>query len=429
MAPHSDLIDQARSLATSWRTELDLSRLIREQLERCEVLDPPGPIDVVAIGKAAGEMASATLSILGARVARTLVICDDEGSSCAPSSAEVVVGEHPLPGDASLRAGVRLLGFLASSTSPGTVFLVSGGASSLCVAPAAPLTIEDLHAIFRAALESGADITTLNRLRASTSLLGGGAVLARRRGDVSVSLIMVDNVVSGPEWVASGLTYDFRPSSLEVRQLVEAVGLTGGELAERIVFASEQRGRLIGQHRPARHLNRVVADPAMMLASVEREATARGYQVYALGSAVHDDVQEATQRWSDAIAALGSLARPTCVVGVGEVTVRVRGRGTGGRCQQFALSMAEPLAELDVDDDAVFVASSSDGRDYVEGVAGAWVDSSTTRVAEEYGIDLGRALDDNDAFDALGALGQLIDGAHTGWNLCDVYLALLSPRS
>jgi hydroxypyruvate reductase len=111
------------------------------------------------------------------------------------------------------------------------------------------------------------------------------------------------------------------------------------------------------------------------------------------------------------------------VLGVGEVTVRVRGAGTGGRCQEFAWYMAKVLAELDRD--ATFVARASDGRDFVEGVGGAWVERSTMERALSSGVKLLAVAQANDSHSALHALGQLLEGGHTGWNLCDLYVALM----
>ena len=66
-------------------------------------------------------------------------------------------------------------------------------------------------------------------------------------------------------------------------------------------------------------------------------------------------------QWSSAIAT--APPGPVALVGVGEVTVKVRGTGEGGRCQEFAWLMADVLAE-DVRVGA-FVAQASDGRDHV----------------------------------------------------------------
>jgi glycerate 2-kinase len=110
-------------------------------------------------------------------------------------------------------------------------------------------------------------------------------------------------------------------------------------------------------------------------------------------------------------------------MGVGEVTVRVGGAGTGGRCQEFAWYMAKVLAELDRD--AAFVARASDGRDFVEGVGGAWVERSTLERVLTSGVDWLAVAQANDSHSALRTLGQLLEGGHTGWNLCDLYVALM----
>ena len=48
----------------------------------------------------------------------------------------------------------------------------------------------------------------------------------------------------------------------------------------------------------------------------------------------------------DEIARSGSPAgRPACLIAGGETTVTVRGRGRGGRCQEFALALAPELAD------------------------------------------------------------------------------------
>lgn len=84
--------------------------------------------------------------------------------------------------------------------------------------------------------------------------------------------------------------------------------------------------------------------------------------------------------------------------------------------------MAKEIAELERD--SVFVARASDGRDFVEGVGGAWVDGSTVERARRLDVDWKLVAEANDSHSALGALGQLIEGGHTGWNLCDLYVAL-----
>jgi hydroxypyruvate reductase len=193
---NSKLVSDVRSISEQWLMELELSTLLEGHLENRVELD--GGVDVVALGKASREMADAAQSLLGTRTRRRLIVCDVDSARLEPDAPDVLIGEHPVPGEGSLAAARALLDFLAQpSHAQFTLFLLSGGASSLCALPAAPLQISDMQAVWDAALAHGIDITALNKLRAATSAIAGGTVLRHVRTPHSQTLIMVDNVVSG----------------------------------------------------------------------------------------------------------------------------------------------------------------------------------------------------------------------------------------
>ena len=416
------LARDARVICTDWLREMNLARLVDAQLVAAQVVD--ADVDLVAVGKASREMMAAASESLGSGVLRRLTICDAASAALGDLGDDVVVGEHPVPGEGSLAAGRALAAFLdEGSRASATIFLLSGGASSLCVMPVPPVDLDDLGAVFDAALASGADITTLNKVRAAVSMLGGGAVLRLVRTDRSLGLIMVDNVVSGAEWVASGLTYNFEPSVEELTSLLGQIGIGDGPLRDRLLEASARRASSLSVLKAKPHDNAVVAEPSMVHELAIAEAQRRGYRVLDMGSHVHGDVEDVVGTWMDVIKDEVAAGDLIALVGVGEVTVRVRGGGQGGRCQEFAWRMAGALADLERD--SAFVARASDGRDYINGVAGAWVDKATVERARAFGIDWGEVAAANDSYPALAALHQVIEGRHTGWNLCDVYVATL----
>ena len=92
------------------RSDSTCARLIDTQLRESDVIDRD--VDVIAIGKAAREMATATHNVLGDHVLRRLVIVDEGPAFSLDSDVEFVIGEHPLPGLGSLLAGERLVEFL-----------------------------------------------------------------------------------------------------------------------------------------------------------------------------------------------------------------------------------------------------------------------------------------------------------------------------
>jgi glycerate-2-kinase len=395
---------------------MDLTALISERLREGAL--PEGSVDLVAIGKASLEMDLAVRTVLEGRIHSEFVV-SDHGAQHGDSADTVLIGEHPVPGEGSLRAGTAVVSFLERNDhAETTLFLISGGASSLCVAPAPPLTLDDLNEIWRAALRSGVDITTLNQIRATCSLIAGGALLRYLQSPHSMSLILVDNVVSGAPWVASAMTYDFLPSLSAVDALWSKVDVDSSlRLKMRAAFG--ERSRVMASRPSPVHQNVVVGEPAMMHRSAVEEARRRGYRVIDMGDRVIGDVGSVSREWGKVIR--NAEAR-TAVIGVGEVTVRVQGGGVGGRCQEFAWLMAK---ELSGERHSAFVAQTSDGRDYVEGVAGAWVTNATAARIDSAGIDWSMVARSHDTYPALRTLGQLIEGDHTGWNLADIYVALV----
>lgn len=396
--------------------ELNLATLIEGCLDESATLE--GSVDLVAIGKASREMTRASRAALGTRVRREIVVSDNAVDFVF--TGQTLVGEHPVPGEGSLRAGLAVVTFLESDDHADmTLVLLSGGASSLCVLPAGPLTLDDLGEIWHAALRAGVDITTLNQIRATSSLIAGGALLRYVRTRRSTSLILVDNVVSGAPWVASAMTYDYQPSSADVLALWKSIDVVT-PLRRKMVQALEDRTRLMSRPVESVHSNVVVAEPSLMLDRAMAEASRRGYGVVNMGARVIGDVTAAAREWGEVVR---NADPQTAVIGVGEVTVQVNDAGEGGRCQEFAWLMAKELSHDDRS--SAFVARASDGRDYLPGVAGAWVDETTLTRMDEHGLDWSEVAEAHDTYPALRALGQLIDGGHTGWNLCDLYVALV----
>src|SRR5262249_44231968 len=114
--------------------------------------------------------------------------------------------------------------------------------------------------------------------------------------------------------------------------------------------------------------------------------------------------------------------RPACLIAGGETTVTVRGRGAGGRCQEFTLARVPEIATMR---DIVVLAAGTDGSDGPTTAAGAVADSTTLEQARGRGLDARGALADNDSHSFFAALDDLVVTGPTGSNLMDVYLGLV----
>jgi glycerate-2-kinase len=120
---------------------------------------------------------------------------------------------------------------------------------------------------------------------------------------------------------------------------------------------------------------------------------------------------------------LGPVAPPACLLASGETTVTVRGGGTGGRCQEFALSAALEMEDVD---GVVVLAAGTDGTDGPTAAAGAVADGLSARRAREQQCDPRSQLEANDSNPVFARLGDLVVTGPTNTNLLDLYLVLIA---
>jgi glycerate 2-kinase len=124
----------------------------------------------------------------------------------------------------------------------------------------------------------------------------------------------------------------------------------------------------------------------------------------------------------EAIRLSATAKGPFCVLAAGETTVRVTGRGRGGRNQEFALALA-PLVE-GLYRPVLVASAGTDGIDGPTDAAGAVVDGSTLVRARRAGLAWQALLADNDAYHFFAPLGDLLTWGPTGTNVGDVHVFL-----
>jgi glycerate-2-kinase len=383
-------------------------------------------VHLIAVGKAAASMAWAVAGAAGPRLVGGLQVTPGAPAVAAPSGVATAVGDHPVPGPASVEAGAALYDYLsATAFNPDdlVVFAVSGGASALVARPAAPLTPADAADLHRRLILSGLDITQVNAVRAAVSTLHGGALVRLAQPAIVLGLILCDNVQVGPEAVGSAMTYPGFVDGAVARGVLRQVPMPEG-LADRVGQALRDR---VG-HPPAADVsNVVVGGPGEALRACLTEARQRGYRCVSLGDRLQGEARDVAVYLESTLRTHKRLhpGRPLCITGTGEVAVTVRGAGTGGRCQELAYAMSWHLRPHP---GACFVALASDGQDYIPGVMGAWVDD---RSFHRLGLSTARwrdTLDRNDTHRPLATSGHCIPAEATDTNVCDVYVLCQDAR-
>ena len=203
-APVSEVIRRdAVTCALAGIAAVDPGDLVRSGLDQHSV---DGAVSLVAVGKAAGAMASAALAVMGPSIRRGDIISPDPVTIDAREIA-CFVGGHPIPNERGA-AGARAILELAESLSEDETLLclISGGASALTTLPAAGLSVGDVASATILLLRSGANIEELNCVRKHIDRLKGGRLAAAAFPARVVALVLSDVVGDSLATIASGPT-------------------------------------------------------------------------------------------------------------------------------------------------------------------------------------------------------------------------------
>jgi len=378
---------------------------------------------VIGGGNAAAGVAAALESLLGERV-DGVVVTDDP----APTErVDVVEGSHPVPDEAAA-AGARRVREAAETAGEDTLVfaVITGGGSALLPAPAEGLTLADLQATTETLLASGAAIDEINAVRKHLSALKGGRLAAAAAPATVVTLAFSDVVGDDLATVASGPTTPDPSTFGDAVAVLDRYDLDVPEAvrAHLGAGAAGERPETPGPDTDFSHVRyHVLADAWTAIDAARAEATDAGYETIILSSRVRGEAREqglAHAAVAEEIAATGNpVEPPAAVLSGGETTVTVRGDGSGGPNQEFALRAA-----LELPEGAVLGAVDTDGRDGGSDAAGVLVDGDT--VADAATAARAREhLANNDAEPFLAERDALVRTGPTGTNVNDLRVLLV----
>lgn len=395
------------------------SRMVAEALRR----DPgSGPLRLLALGKAAGPMLASALAILGERSLDPLCVLP-EGQPAAPG-ARAVHGAHPRATLASLEAGREALAWAERGRGAPALVLLSGGASSLAVAPVEGVPFEDKVAAASLLMAAGLSIQELNSCRKHLSRLKGGRLALALAGPATV-LVLSDVPGDDLSTIGSGPLVPDPSTFAEVLALARGAGVEADLPATvRENLLAGARGERPETPKPGdprfdRVSHRLLAGPVDLARAAAAAAARLGFRTEAWPGPVTGDAAVLAGRMAAWARAGAGRGRRLLAAG-GEPTIRFAGasRPDGGRAQHLALLVAGAIAGLP----AAFLAAGSDGHDGPTEQAGALVDGGTAERAARLGIDLERELARFRSGPAAVAVGAAIPRFETGTHLCDLHL-------
>jgi glycerate 2-kinase len=338
---------------------------------------PKGRTLVIGAGKASAAMARAFEDHWPGDVSGLVVTRYGYNVPC--KRIEIIEAAHPVPDQASRDAAKRIAAFVQGlSEDDLVVSLISGGGSSLLVAPAEGLSLEDKQAVNKALLKSGATITEMNVVRRHLSGVKGGRLAARCHPAKVVTLLLSDVPGDNPMDIASGPTVADPTTCADALDIIRRYGIEVPEAVREVLASGRGESVKPGDPRLARAETRMVATPQISLEAAAEVARKARLTAAIFGDAIEgesSDVGKVMAGIALQVARRGQPFKPPCVLlSGGETTVTVRGNGRGGRSVEFLLALG---IALDGQPGIHALAGDTDGVDGQEEIAGAYLAPDT----------------------------------------------------
>lgn len=380
---------------------------------------PKGRTVVVGAGKGSAQMAQALERHWDGQLEGIVVTRYGFGVEC--DQIEIIEASHPVPDEAGLVASERLLEAVSGLTSDDLVIaLISGGGSALLPAPAGDLTLGDEIALNQALLSSGAPISAMNTIRKCVSRIKGGRLAVAAHPARVASLIVSDIPGDDPAHVASGPTVPGDGTRQDALAAVKQYRIAVPKNVLAHIEGADSEAPRPNDPKFAYDQHHIVASAAVSLEAAQLEARRHGVDAVILSDAIEGESREAARVHSaiarEILVRDRPFAKPVVLLSGGETTVTVRGNGKGGRNTEFLLSFAVDIADSS---GIVALSADTDGIDGSEDNAGAFVDGTTIGRLRDHGIDPFACLNNNDAWTAFNAIGDLFEPGPTGTNVND----------
>ena len=292
----------------------------------------------VAFGKAGDSMTRALNKIVSVK-SGIVVIPKGSKSQIKGKKFKIFNSRHPKPDKTSVKAAKEVAKFLENRREDELViFLVSGGTSSLLALPK-DITLDDKIHVTELLLKSGATIQEFNCIRKHLSKIKGGKLVENIKCD-GISLIMSDVEGDDMSSIASGMTYKDDTTFDDALQIIKKYKLKKKIPLEVLQVLEKGAKNEIKKTEKLKVKNYVIANNQNCLEAMKDTAKELGYAAKTIQ--VFGDIKDVVTEILKNI----SEEPNTCLIFGGETTVRVLGKGTGGRNQEIVLRILKNTQKL-----------------------------------------------------------------------------------
>ncbi len=360
-------------------------------------------IFVIGIGKAALEAGRVLDSLLGSRITGGIILDVKKGRL---KNIESIAGTHPFPSLSNMQATGKIMGILKHiKANDLLIAVVSGGGSALLSWPYA-MKHEDMRYVIGSLMKKGARIKEINTVRKHLSEIQGGQFAKMAYPADIVGLIFSDVPGDDLSTVASGPIVLDPTTVQDARKVLKKYGLDK-KMAEDVFRETPKDPKFF-----TKVYNVLVVSNTLAAEAMKEKALSLGYKAKIFSTVIEGEARKVGKK----LARLPQKGE--AVIAVGETTVKVRGKGKGGRNQELVLGGLPFVPE-----DGILVSCASDGIDNTM-AAGALADACLRDIAKRKKMEVEKYLSNNDSFHFFEKTGGQIMTGVTGVNVSDLMLSM-----
>jgi glycerate 2-kinase len=388
-------------------------------------------IYVIGAGKASAMMGAELENLLGNRITGGHIVVK-YGHSCKLKYVDVTEAGHPIPDENGLNATREILKIADNANWNDLVIcLLSGGGSSLLPDLPEGCSNDDIIKVNKLLIECGASISEINAVRKHISAIKGGQLARIVYPATLVNLILSDVPGDAFDVIASGPTVPDPTTYSQALSVLSAFGLTRSIPRGVITFLTEgASGKKPETPKPGdpvfeKTYNILVGSNRMSLEGAKRKALEFNINAVIIDDKLQGDAMSVSEYLVETAVRFKAdedEVKPVCLLFGGETTVKMTGKGSGGRNQHLAL-----LSSLLLQDKPgiTILSAGTDGNDGPTDAAGAVVDSDTIPIAVRKNIDPERYLSTFDSYHFFKKAGGHIITGPTMTNVMDIIVIIV----
>ena len=388
----------------------------------------------ICVGKASVDMGNTALSLLKNfenEISEGVIVVNKEnfkkvkGFKCFSSG-------HPVPDKNGLLASLHIEKKLHSLSEKDLVlFFLSGGGSALLPYPSANIKIEQKVILNRKLLNSGADIKEINTVRKHLSKIKGGNLLKMSFPAKVHSFILSDVIGDDLSSISSGPTVPDETSFNDVKKILRKYNLWND--IHKSIKAHIELGIFDKSLETPDKTNKVflnventlIGSNNLCLKSIDSLCKKKDINSKIWKTNVEGDVQVIARNFIRDLKKK-NYRKPIILISGGESTVTIKGKGKGGRNQEFALHFIKNIRKSLSNLKFTLLSAGTDGRDGPTNAAGAIVNEKSLDLIENKNINLNKELENNNSYQVLKKINSLVIINGTNTNVADIQLLMIN---